>query len=109
MAKGDYSHKFDPDKLRDLILQKKNAKEIMKILGISLWSLKEQLLLLEHKDKKFYDIPGLYDSDLQKYKEVSLTKEGILITDELLRKTGFQEGDECELIIETDKIIIKKL
>jgi hypothetical protein len=66
-------------------------------------------LLLEHKDKKYYEIAGLYDRELQRYRIEMPKKEGILFTEELLRKTDFKEGDECELIIERDEVIIKKL
>jgi len=48
---SSYTHKYNPDKLRSLISEGRNAKEIMKILGISLWSLKEHLLLLQFQDK----------------------------------------------------------
>ena len=107
--KGNYSHRYNPDKLRNLICEGKNAKEIMKTLGISLWSLKEHLLLLQYQDKKYYEIKGLFDKEVEAKGFITSEKEGLLFSDELLKHTGFKEGDICELIIEADRIIIKKL
>ena len=107
--KGNYSHRYNPDKLRNLISEGKNAKEIMKTLGISLWSLKEHLLLLQYQDKKYYEIKGLFDRGVEPEEFKISEKDGILFSEELLSHTGFKEGDKCELIIETDRIIIKKL
>lgn len=106
---SSYTHKYNPDKLRSLISEGRNAKEIMKILGISLWSLKEHLLLLQFQDKKYYEIKGLFDNGVDTEEFRISEKDGILFSEELLRHTGFKEGDKCELIIEPDRIIIKKL
>jgi hypothetical protein len=96
MGKGDYSHKFDASKLEELIKQGKNAKEIMQKLDISRWTLKEHLLILQNRNKKYYEIPGLFD-------------DAVIFSAKMLEKTGFQAGDEFEMIVEKDRIILKKI
>ncbi|MFN2353979.1 MAG: AbrB/MazE/SpoVT family DNA-binding domain-containing protein, partial [Desulfopila sp.] len=59
MAKGSYSTKFQPEQLRKLINQNKTSREITTELGISSFTLKEHLLLLQREDKKAYVINGL--------------------------------------------------
>jgi len=107
MPLGTFSHNYRPDMLRHLIKQGKTAKEIMKELSISSWSLKEQLLMLQHKDKTYYEIPGL--QDLSREKHPSYTREGIIFSPKMLEKTGFKPGDEFEMIVEQDRIILRKL
>jgi len=111
MAKGDYSHKFDAAKLWDRIKQGKNAKEIMKELDISRWTLKEHLLMLQDKTKQYYEIPGLFEDEggERREKDVHYQREGIIFSAKMLDKTGFQAGDEFEMIVEKDRIILKKI
>ncbi len=107
MPYGHYSHKYKPDKLRKLIQEGKTANEILDVLGISPWTLKEHLLMLQQRDKKAYEIEGLYDRDGEK--RLSYVNEGIIFSSEMLRQTGFDAGDEFEMIVEPDRIILKKL
>jgi hypothetical protein len=107
MAKGSYSHNYQPEKLRKLIQEGKTAKEIMKELSISSWSLKEHLLLLQRQDKQFYDVQGLKSVDWQQ--QPHHIQEGIIFSPRMLEKTGFKPGDEFEMIVEQDRIILKKL
>ena len=107
MPYGHYSHKYKPDKLRKLIQEGKTANEIIEELAISPWSLKEHLLMLQQRDKTTYEIEGLYDRDGKK--RLSYVNEGIIFSPEMLRQTGFDAGDEFEMIVETDRIILKKL
>lgn len=111
MAKGDFSHKFDAAKLWDRIKQGKSAKEIMKELDISRWTLKEHLLMLQNKTKQYYEIPGLFEDagGERKDKTVHYQREGIIFSAKMLEKTGFQAGDEFEMIVEKDRIILKKI
>ncbi len=111
MAKGDFSHKFDAAKLWDRIKQGKSAKEIMQELDISRWTLKEHLLILQNKTKQYYEIPGLFEDGggERKGKEVHYQREGIIFSAKMLEKTGFQAGDEFEMIVEKDRIILKKI
>lgn len=107
MAKGDYSIRYNPDKLRAMIEEGKSAKEIIKEFSISPYTLREHLTMLQELDKKVYFIKGLFDhSDKEKPK---IRKEGIVFSKEILDKTGFEPGDAFELIVEEDRIILQKI
>ncbi|MFP4588182.1 MAG: AbrB/MazE/SpoVT family DNA-binding domain-containing protein [Desulfohalobiaceae bacterium] len=106
-TRGSYSHNYQPEKLRELIQQGKTAKEIMKELGISSWSLREHILMLQRQDKKFYDVQGLRSVDW--HQQPHHIQEGIIFSPKMLEKTGFKPGDEFELIVEEDRIILKKI
>lgn len=107
MVYGDYSHNYKPDKLRRLIQEGKTADEIMKEMSISSWSLREHLLLLQREDNKFYEIEGLHSDDW--YTQPYQIQEGIVFSPHMLEKTGFEPGDEFEMIVEKDRIILKKI
>ncbi len=107
MAKGDYSIRYDPDRLRDMIEKGMSAKEITKALKISPFTLREHLAMLQESDKKIYVIDGLFDySPAEKPK---VKKEGIIFSKEMLEKTGFTLGDCFEMIVEKDRIILKRI
>jgi len=107
MAKGSYSHKYNPDVLRDLIQQGKTATEIMEKLKISRWSVKEQLLMLQNLDKKYYEVKGLFE-ERQKLTP-AFHQEGIVFSPKMLAKSDFQPGDRFEMIVEKDRIILQKI
>ena len=107
MAKGDYSIRYNPDKLRKMIEEGKTAKEITQEFSISPYTLREHLVMLQEHDKKVYIIKGLFDhSETEKPK---FRKEGIVFSKEILEKTGFEPGDAFQMTIEPDKIILKKI
>ena len=107
MAKGDYSIRYDPDKLREMIEKGMNAKEITNELKISPFTLREHLAMLQERDKKIYVINGLFDySPAEKSK---VKKEGIIFSKEMLEKTGFTLGDCFEMIVEKDRIILQRV
>ena len=107
MAKGDYSIRYDPDKLREMIEKGMNAKEITNELKISPFTLREHLAMLQESDKKIYVINGLFDySPAEKSK---VKKEGIIFSKEMLEKTGFTLGDCFEMVVEKDRIILKRV
>ncbi|MCF8030038.1 MAG: AbrB/MazE/SpoVT family DNA-binding domain-containing protein [Desulfohalobiaceae bacterium] len=107
MAIGDYSHNYRPKKLRELIKQGKTAKEIMRELSISSWSLREHLLLLQKQDGKYYEVEGLYSDDWRQ--QPHQIQEGIIFSPRMLEKSGFKPGDSFEMIVEKDRIILKKI
>ncbi|MFW6054818.1 MAG: AbrB/MazE/SpoVT family DNA-binding domain-containing protein [Thermodesulfobacteriota bacterium] len=109
MVRGDFSHKYDAGRLWDRIKQGKSAKEIMKELGISRWTLKEQLLILQNRTGKYYEVPGLFEDESERQPKVHYQREGIIFSDKMLDKTGFQAGDEFEMIVEKDRIILQKI
>ncbi len=106
MAKGDYSIRYDPDKLRKMIEDGMTAKEITKEFEISPYTLREHLVMLQNLDKKIYVIKGLFD--YSKVEEPKIKKEGIVFSKEMLEKTGFTPGDAFEMTVEDDRIILKK-
>jgi len=106
MAKGDYSIRYDPDKLRKMVEEGMTAKEITKEFKISPYTLREHLVMLQNLDKKIYVIKGLFD--YSKVEESKIKKEGIVFSKEMLEKTGFTPGDAFEMTVEDDRIILKK-
>ena len=107
MAKGDYSIRYDPDRLREMIEKGMSAKEITKELKVSPFTLREHLTMLQELDKKIYVIDGLFDySPAEKPK---VQKHGIIFSKEMLEKTGFTQGDCFEMKVEKDRIILKRV
>jgi predicted ArsR family transcriptional regulator len=107
MAKGDYSIRYNPDKLREMIAKGMTAKEITKEFKISPYTLREHLVMLQNLDKKIYVIKGLFN--YSQVEESNVKKEGIVFTKEMLEKTGFTPGDCFEMNVEEDRIILKKV
>jgi hypothetical protein len=107
MAKGNYSIRYDPDKLRKMIEAGKTAKEITEAFNISPYTLREHLVMLQNLDKKIYVIKGLFD--YSEDREPKVKKEGIIFSKEMLEKTGFTAGDCFEMTVEKDRIILKKI
>ncbi|MGD2184926.1 MAG: helix-turn-helix domain-containing protein, partial [Desulfobacterales bacterium] len=82
MAKGDYSIRYDPDRLREMIEKGMSAKEITKEFEISPYTLREHLVMLQDLDKKIYVVEGLFDySQVEKSK---IQKEGVVFSKEML-------------------------
>jgi hypothetical protein len=106
MAKGSYSIRYNPDRLREMIKDGKNAKEITKEFKISPYTLREHLMMLQDLDKKIYVIKGLFNYSQER--EGKVKKEGIIFSKEMLEKTGFTPGDSFEMTVEDDKIVLKK-
>ena len=70
MAKGNYSIRYDPDKLRKMIEDGKTAKEIGEEFSISPYTLREHLVMLQNLDKKIYVVEGLFDYSKEKTAKV---------------------------------------
>jgi hypothetical protein len=107
MAKGNYSIRYDPDRLREMIAKGMHAKEITKEFKISPYTLREHLVMLQNLDKKIYVIKGLFN--YSQAQEPKVKKEGIVFTKEMLEKTGFTPGDCFEMSVEEDRIILKRV
>lgn len=108
--KGDYSHNYDPEKLRRLIENGKNAREITNELQISKYSLYEHLLMLQDEDNKVYSIEGLFElpsTEEKKWKKYK--KQGVIFSERMFEFTGFKPGDAFEMIVEEDRVILKKI
>jgi hypothetical protein len=106
MAKGDYSIRYDPDKLRKMIEEGKTAEEITEEFNISPYTLREHLVMLQNLDKKIYVVEGLFD--YSRVDKAKVKKEGIVFSKEMLENTGFSPGDAFEMVVEEDRIILKK-
>jgi len=107
MAKGNYSIRYNPDRLREMIEAGMTAKEITKEFKVSPYTLREHLMMLQDLDKKIYIIKGLFNYSQEK--ETKVRKEGIVFSKEILDKTGFNPGDAFEMTVEDDQIILKKI
>ena len=79
MAKGDYSVRYDPDRLRRMIERGDTAKEIMRAFKISPYTLREHLTMLQEKDRKIYIIKGLFDHPEAEHRG-PIKKEGIVFS-----------------------------
>ncbi len=109
-SKGSYSHNYDPERLRQLIQDGRTAKEIMKELKISKYSLYEHLLMLEDEDRKLYTIEGLFEiPGEEERKWMKYKKNGVIFSERMLEFTGFKPGDAFEMVVEEDRVILKKI
>lgn len=110
MPRGTFSHNYLPDRLRRLIQEGKTAQEITKELKISKYTLKEQILMLQRKDKTIYEVPGLLEPESpEKSKWKRYKNQGVIFSEKMLEATGFRPGDAFEMIVEDDRIILKKI
>ena len=108
MAKGDYSTKYRPDLLRRMISEGKTARHIMKELGISRFTLKEHLLLLQQKDKKYYEIPGLLE-DQEAAMRIVRRRKGSICSPATLCLPDFRPTDAFEMQEEDGRVVLVKL
>lgn len=107
MERGSFSVRFKPEKLREMISDGKTAKEIMKELKISRFTLREHIAMLQDRDHKIYFVQGLFDNPEEAKKPA--IKDGIVFSREFLEKVGFTPGDAFEVVTEKDRIILKKI
>jgi hypothetical protein len=109
MATGDYSTKFHPDRLRRMIKEGKNARQIMREIGISRFTLKEHLLLLQRRDKTYYEIPGLLEEDDAALRTIR-RRRGYVCSPATLCLPNFRPADAFEMKEEDDgRVVLEKL
>jgi hypothetical protein len=96
--------KFDADKLRKLINEKKSANEICQELGIPKTILNNHHLKLMRKDRTFYDIPGLSERIVIP----KVKKTGVTIPLDKLNECGFVVGDNILFEKQEDGVLIVK-
>jgi len=109
-SKGNYSHNYDPDRLRQLIQDGRTAKDIMRDLKISKYSLYEHVLMLEDEDRKLYTIEGLFEIPSEEERKwMKYKKNGVIFSERMLEFTGFKPGDAFEMVVEEDRVILKKI
>jgi hypothetical protein len=108
MPKGHYSTRFRPDVLRRMIKEGKRAREIMKELAVSRFTLKEHLLLLQRLDKKYYEIPDLFE-DQERALRVIRRRRGFIASPASLCLPDFRPADAFEMIEREGRIILQKI
>jgi hypothetical protein len=109
MAIGDYSTKYRPDLLRRRIEEGKTARQIMKEFGISRFTLKEHLLLLQQRDRKYYEIPGLLE-DQEAALRIIRRRRGTVCSPATLVLPNFRPADAFEMHEDEDgRIVLVKL
>ena len=109
-GKKVFESTYQADKLRELIKQGKNAREIMTTLDIkSKQVMKQHCLKLIQEDHQFYEIPGLYEKGTRNIK--TTPKGEIKIGPSVLKAQGadVQPGDEFFLTVDGDNIILSKV
>lgn len=102
--------KFNAEKLRILIEEKKSAEEIMSTLSIKhKQTLKQYLLRLIGLDRKVYDIPGMYVRNLKR--PVLNFKGEIRISRNMLDFPGstYAHGDQFEVEPDNEKIVLRRI
>jgi hypothetical protein len=109
MATGDYSTKFRPDRLRSMIAEGKTARQIMKELGISRYTLKEHLLLLQRRDRHYYEITGLLEEE-EAFLRILRRRRGYVCSPATLCLPNFRPADAFEMTEEEDgRTVLTKL
>lgn len=103
-----FSVKFRPEKLKELIGRGLTAREIMKELGISRYTLKEHLLLLRQREKKVFFVPGLLEEEEQRKRTIKV-RRGRILSPSALAEKGFRPGDAFEMEEREGKTILRKL
>lgn len=107
MKKGNYSTKYDPERLRNLVLQGKDAQDIMNEFHISPFTLKEHIFMLEKEDNKNYPVPGLFAKHEKSARNLK-HKDGFYLSADLLNESGIRQGDTCEVLAKDGQIILQK-
>lgn len=105
---SDYSTKFDPDALRRFISQGVTAKEIVKKFGISFYTLKEHLELLNRKDRKQYEIKGLKEAE-DEARRVVRKRKGYVCALDSDCMPGFRFADSFEMFESGGRVFLKKI
>ncbi len=108
MSTGDFTTKYQPERLKKMISEGKTAREIMKELGVSPFTLKEHLLLLQRRDKQIYTIEGLFDDEEQHRRTIKF-RRGKILSPPTLAEKKFKPGDAFEMEERDGRIILRKL
>jgi len=105
-----FESKFDEKMLRDMINAGKNADEIQEALGVvSKQSLRQHVLKLITRDRKIYEIPGLYVRNLKR--PIITVKGEVRLTKNMLEFTGstYAPNDQFEIEIDNERIILTRI
>lgn len=105
-----FESKFDEKMLRDMINAGNNADEIQEALGVvSKQSLRQHVLKLITRDRKIYEIPGLYVRNLKR--PIITVKGEVRLTKNMLAFTGstYAPNDQFEIEIDNERIILTRI
>ena len=105
-----FESKFDEKMLRDMINAGNNADEIQEALGVvSKQSLRQHVLKLITRDRKIYEIPGLYVRNLKR--PIITVKGEVRLTKNMLAFTGstYVPNDQFEIEIDNERIILTRI
>ena len=108
--KKAFESKFDEKTLREMILAGKTADEIQEALGvISKQSLRQHVLKLINRDRKFYEIPGLYVRNLKR--PMINFKGELRITKNMLDFPGstYARNDQFEIEADNERIVLTRI
>jgi len=108
MSTGDFTTKYQPERLKQMIDEGKTAREIMKELGVSRFTLKEHLQLLQRRDKQVYTIEGLFEDEEQRRRTIK-SRRGKILPPPTLSEKKFKPGDAFEMEERDGRIILRKL
>ena len=108
--KRHFESKFDEKMLRDMINAGNTADEIQQALGVvSKQSLRQHVLKLITRDRKVYEIPGLYVRNLKR--PMINFKGEIRLTKNMLDFPGstYEPNDQFEIEVNNEKIILTRI
>jgi uncharacterized protein (DUF4213/DUF364 family) len=108
--KRHFESKFDEKVLRDMINAGKSADEIQAALGIvSKQSLRQHVLKLITRDRKVYEVPGLYVRNLKR--PMVNFKGEIRLTKNMLDCPGstYAPNDQFEIEVDNDRIVLTRI
>lgn len=108
--KKHFESKFDEKTLRDMIHAGKTADEIQQTLGIvSKQSLRQHVLKLITRDRKIYEIPGLYVRNLKR--PMVNFKGEVRLTKNMLDFPGstYEPNDQFEIEVSNEKIVLTRI
>ena len=105
-----FESKFDEKMLRDMINAGNNADEIQEALGVvSKQSLRQHVLKLITRDRKIYEVPGLYVRNLKR--PMVNFKGEIRLTKNMLDCPGstYAPNDQFEIEVDNDRIVLTRI
>jgi len=108
--KRHFESKFNEKTLRDMINAGSTADEIQQALGVvSKQSLRQHVLKLITRDRKIYEIPGLYVRNLKR--PVINFKGEVRLTKNMLEFPGstYAPNDQFEIEVSNEKIVLTRI
>ena len=105
-----FESKFDEKVLRDMINAGKTADEIQQALGVvSKQSLRQHVLKLITRDRKVYEVPGLYVRNLKR--PMVNFKGEVRLTRNMLDFPGstYEPNDQFEIEIDNERIVLLRI